>query len=433
MPRESSLLRRRGMRLAHVNALIWSLGNGLATTTLITYLAAEYGARGVLVSLILAAPTVVGLLRQTTPQLIAWYGSRKEFCIAAYGTSAGLLYLLPLVSAPDVLPSRSWSLLVLISLWCGYQAAEYFGTVALWSWLGDLVPVRIRGRFLGYRESWLSAGRLVGMLVSGGLALLWPWFFPRAMLWVPYAGCALAGALVMGAAILSLLAMPALENSTPISASASQSAWWQRWLAIWRDRNLRLLVAYGCWLGAVNGLLQSSQFFYGRNVLSLSLLAVLALRSETEVGQTLMSPWVGKLIDRVGNRRVMFVSQLLVATAMLFYLWATRETWWIIIGAWTMFIAYAGLNIGIPNLLLKLSPQGQGKNQAIASYYAWAGLAYGLGSLAGGQCFDRVASWHWSITWGVWRFDHFALFFVVGLVLRALGAVWISLIPAHRK
>jgi len=37
-------------------------------------------------------------------------------------------------------------------LWCTYHLLEYLGTVALWAWLADLVPLRIRGRFLGRRE-----------------------------------------------------------------------------------------------------------------------------------------------------------------------------------------------------------------------------------------------------------------------------------------
>ena len=423
---------RRAIRLAHLNAFAWSLGNGLATTTLVTYLAAEYGAKGLFVSLILAAPTVIGLLRQAAPQLIFRFGSRKEFCLAAYTLSAFLLYMLPLISAPGVLPNRSLSLIALVMLWCGYQATEYFGTVALWSWLGDVAPQPVRGRFLGVRERWLSLGRLLGMLISGGLSLAWPWFFPRELLWVPYAGCALCGALVMGGALLPLVELSALER-TSSSVTVATSRWWQRWSEIWCDRNLRPLVIFGCWLGAVNGLLQASQFFYGRNVLGLSLLVVLTLRSETEIGQTAFSPALGRMIDRLGNRLVMIGSQLAVASALLFYLFATRQTWWIVTGAWTMFIAYAGLNIGIPNLLIRLSPAGDSRNQAIASYYAWAGLAYGLGSLAGGQLFDWAARLKLSLYFGAWRFDHFALFFVAGCLLRALGALWIAQIPENRE
>jgi hypothetical protein len=36
--------RRKAIRLANMNAIIWAFGNGLASTTLIYYLAQEFGA-----------------------------------------------------------------------------------------------------------------------------------------------------------------------------------------------------------------------------------------------------------------------------------------------------------------------------------------------------------------------------------------------------
>jgi MFS family permease len=135
---------------------------------------------------------------------------------------------------------------------------------------------------------------------------------------------------------------------------------------------------------------------------------------------------VGALIDRFGNRRVMIASQLLVASSMLFYLSAPTDRWWWIFGASTMFIAYAGLNVGIPNLMLKLSPPHE-RNAYIASYYSWAGLAYSCGSLAGGIIYDAAAKVHlgWKFAGLHFAFDHFALFFFLGLVLRGALALLI--------
>ncbi len=419
-------------RQAHANAALWAVGNGLATSTLITSLAGEFGARGVAVSLILAAPTVVGLLRQATPRLIEACGSRKRLCIAMYLLSAHVLLVLPLVAAPGVLPSQRWSLAALVGLWCGYQVLEYFGTVALWSWLGDLAPSTTRGRFLGAREGWLSAGRLAGMLGSGLFTFYWPQWMARETLWQAYALCSLAGALLMMSAVVPLLRMPALEAIAAPQAARPRLTWSTLFFAPLLDGRFHRLIAYGCWLGAVNGLLGASQFLYGRRVLGLSLLVMLAMRAEVELGQTAISGWIGRLVDRVGNKRVMIVSQLLVALAMVFYLTTAPDNWWWLFGASTLFIAYAGLNVGIPNLLLKLAPAEQ-RSAYVASHYAWAGLAYGLGSLGGGVLFDIAQDQQWSLALASWRLDHYALFFAAGLVLRACGALWIAVIPEGRS
>jgi MFS family permease len=417
----------RPARLACWNAAIWAVGNGLATTTLISYLARELGARGLAISLILAAPTIAGLLRQTAPRLIAAWGSRKSFCLSMYALSAQTLLVLPLVAAPGVLPDKQWSLVALVTLWCLYQLLEYFGTVALWSWLGDVTPTEIRGAFLGRREAWLSGGRLLGMLAGGLFAYYWPEWRSRETLWQAYALCGIAGASLMGCAIAPLARMPALETSTSKLAHTA-IVWRDLFFAPLQDVRFRRLITYGCWLGAVNGLLGASQFFFGQKALGLSLLVMLAMRSQTEVGQTLVSSQVGRLVDRVGNRRVMIVSQLLVALAMVFYLTATPERWWWIYGASTLFIAYAGLNVGIPNLLLKLAPT-ESRNSYVASHYAWSGLAYGLGSLGGGVLYDTASRDAWTVYLGEWRLDHFAILFLAGLVLRAAGALWLARIP----
>jgi MFS family permease len=158
--------RRRALRLAQLNGGLWAVGNGLATTTLIIYLAQEFGAAGLVVSLILAAPQWAGVSRVWAADMVARRGDRKRFCLSCFYLSNLLLVALPVICEPGLLGSPQRSLAALVILWTLYHLAEYFGAVALWSWLGDLAPARVRGRFLGRRERWLTVGRIVGMVAS---------------------------------------------------------------------------------------------------------------------------------------------------------------------------------------------------------------------------------------------------------------------------
>ena len=74
---------------------------------------------------------------------------------------------LPWVCSPGRLPSPGWSLVALIVLWCLYHLLQYLATVALWSWLADVAPRPIRGRFLGRRERWIVAGQAVAAIDAG--------------------------------------------------------------------------------------------------------------------------------------------------------------------------------------------------------------------------------------------------------------------------
>src|SRR3990172_6099698 len=185
-PRDRSLrgnVRRRAMSLACVNAALWAIGNGLVSSTLVVYLALGVGARNFQTSVIYAAPFLAGLLRLAVPAILARFRRRKFFCIAAYVASAIVLGVVPLAAA--YLPTGNRAPVALVTAWCVYHLLEFCATVALWSWTGDLVPRRIRGRFCGYRERWLVSGRLGGIAFTVALAWLWEDVAPRAAWWQP--------------------------------------------------------------------------------------------------------------------------------------------------------------------------------------------------------------------------------------------------------
>ena len=86
---------RHAMSLANANAGLWAIGNGLVSTSLVIYLAADLGATGLAVSFILAAPRFAGLLRLGVPALMARVVARKRLCVASYALSALILCVVP--------------------------------------------------------------------------------------------------------------------------------------------------------------------------------------------------------------------------------------------------------------------------------------------------------------------------------------------------
>ena len=85
--------RRRARKLAIWNAGVWAIGNGLASTTLVIYLAKELQAQrlGLGISLMVAAPQIAGLLRLGAPALMDRLGDRKRFCVATFLAGALLI------------------------------------------------------------------------------------------------------------------------------------------------------------------------------------------------------------------------------------------------------------------------------------------------------------------------------------------------------
>jgi MFS family permease len=378
----------------------------------------EFDARqiGLGIALLLAAPHLVGVLRLAAPALIGRLADRKRFCIVAYLASGAVLAALPLVAAPGRLPSAGASLAALVTLWCAYHLLEYFGTVALWSWLADLVPQAVRGRFLGHRERWMALGRAGSMLAGAALLAAWQRGRPDDPLWIGYAVTAASGAVLMLAAVIPLGRMAAVAAQETRHAAISLGAL----LAPWRDRRLLGLLAFQCWLSFFNGLLQAPQNFYPKDVLQLSLPWMLCLGVGLRAGQWLVGPGVGKAADRAGNRLLIAISALVIAQGPLFYFLATPlEPWWII-GAWACWIAWVGLNVGLPNLLLAFSPR-RADTPYIAVWLATAGLCHGLSTIAGGSLLD-----HFRQSTFVWLgapIGYCQAAFLCGSILQGLGVL----------
>ena len=156
----SASQRRRAWNMAYCNVGLWAVGNGLTSSTLVIYLALELDAPkiGLSIGLILAMRHLVGVLRLATPVLIGRIADRKTFCQGAYLLSGLLLLCLPVLSAPGMLRSAGMSLAALVILWTLHHLIQYLATIALFSWLADIAPLVIRGRFFGFRERWLVAG-----------------------------------------------------------------------------------------------------------------------------------------------------------------------------------------------------------------------------------------------------------------------------------
>ncbi len=427
--------RRSARHLAYRNGLLWALGNGMASTTLVIYLALDLGAGkiGLGIAMILAARHVVGVLRLGAPMLIGRFLDRKRFCLITYLASTVVLLALPLAASPGLLPSANVSLAALVVLWCTYHLLEYLGTIALWSWLADLVPGRIRGRFLGRRERWMVAGNMAAMLATGWFTWWLPsksavaffgnlnfiWWgslgYTEPPRWMAYAIAAIVGTGFLMASLVPLARMPRVAARGLVQRGAT-------WRSLGRplaDPRFRRLILFGCWFSFFNGVTQAAQGIYPAKVLGFSLLAMLVLQTAMRLGQLSISPTLGRAADRWGNRSVMMVCLLLVALGPLFYLMATPERRWWLASAWAVWVAYAGINVCLPNLMLKLSPS-ESNTAYFAGYYTIVGLCYAASTLVGGALVDLFRDQLLLLPGGV-ALDFYQYNFLVGWITRSLG------------
>ena len=416
--------RARGRRMICLNAGLWGLGNGLISTSLVIYLVGALAAGsmdkakiGLAIAWIIAAPRIVGLLRVLAPTLIDAVRGRRKVAFGGYLLSPAVLLLLPLGLpelrrlADENINLALWSI---GAIWALYHLIEYFATVALWSWLGDLISPRIRPRFLARRERRMIAGQLFGALSAG----LWTFamrddYLASGELWRLYLAPTGFGILFLTASAFPILRIPEVAW-TRVDSLAQRL---RRLIAPIRSREFLPFLLFGAAVQLAGGIGQSAQSYFQMKTLGVSMLVALALSSWTRVGQMMFSGAAGRAISRFGSGRVIAVSLLLAATGSLFYAAASPSRWYLIAAAATVWIGWIGVNLGISNLTIQLSPTEE-RSSYIALYFTVTTLAFGLSALFGGWLFDRFRGVLFSIPFLSEPVDYFRLIFVAVTFLR---------------
>ena len=421
--------RRRSIAAAYLNAGLWGLGSGLASTTLVTYFARGLGASGQAIGWILAAPSLVGLLRLATPAWLARVRSRRAFCVALFLASAAALAALPLVAILGGRTSTRAPIGGIVVAWAGFHLFDYVAVIALWSWLRDLVPRQVRGRFLGRRESWLNGGAVVGSIIAIAVTmlgdLLAPQFGAGDIYGKSLAVCGLAGAASFAAAALVLLQAADLPHA---EATRTRTMRLRDLAAPWVDARFRKFLAFGLWFSFSNGIVQTAQSLVFINPLDVKFGVKKSLDGALRAGKAIVTPQVGRAVDRRGNVPLLAASQALIALAPLWFLFATPAAPWWILGVYLLWLAYAGHDVALPNLMLGLSPAGETANFA-AAWFAWTQLAFSLSVIAGGVVFDWLAANVPPLALGGRPVDHFAILFIAGWMLKSFGVILALRIP----
>ncbi|MGD9719838.1 MAG: MFS transporter [Pirellulales bacterium] len=428
MPRRDFIIaphqRRRALAWGHVNAGLWAIGNALTTGPLVFYLARDLGATGLSLGLLLALPNLAGVLRLAAPAAIYRAGTARRACLTISLASYLLILGLPAVVSSVPTIARSTAVTVMIALLFAHQLLEYVGTVALWSWWGDLVPLAVRGRYFARRQIVQLTVMIPTLLASGYFADHWRDAFrnePDRLL-LAYAVPTALGALFLLASLVPLALMPPTRKyPRPEHALA-----WSALRAPLIDRRYWRLLMFRSWFSLANGVSQTVQnVMYPKDVLGFGVAPLQWMRVTMQVGQMAVSPVAGRASDRLGNRPVLMLAQACVSASLVFYLLAGGpQMRWLLVGAWVLFAAYAAHNICLPNLVLNLSPEVE-RPGYIALNDALASLFHAAATIGGGWLFDGLRGPSFD---GPLVYRACVILLLIGLAMRSFGVVLLAAI-----
>jgi MFS family permease len=367
-----------------------------------------------------AIPFASALIQLPTSYFIERYGHRKGFFITTGVIHRGLWTVVAFI--PWLLPkTMQWQgfLLVIAVSWVFGQMP-----VPIWvSWMADLVPGRIRGRYFSRRS---QIGQIIGLVVTICVGVV----LDRAEIIGPKALLRTASIALLVGGVLGTIDFfsffPVMEFHRP--KPNPEISLGQIVHAPLRDRNFWRFLGFTATLTFSVGYVNQFIWLYLFDVAGMSNTQANTMLVSVPLVIFLVSyPIWGKLTDRFGRKPILIIAGLLFAPGAIAWIFVTKQHW--IAGYACAMIATAawpGIDVANFNILLKLSEatdNTKGTRGYVAINSAVSALAGILSGLFGGIVAERLGDWTGSLAG--WPLTYHGVLFIISTGIRVLSVVWL--------
>jgi MFS family permease len=345
------------------------------------------------IGLIAAIPMLANFAQPLGAWLSDRFDSRHNYCASIYFPSRlvwlGLLLGMVLFSWGQI-NNHGLVLWTMIIMFVSHLLGG-LGSAAWLSWMANLVPKKLRGRYFSIRNSAANLTNLITVPIAG--------FFVANYPGGELEGFEIALGIGILAGVISLVfqwRIADVNPQIPLAIAPNDNTpndntpnFWQ---LAWQDQNFqRFLLYFSGWMFAVN---LSAPFFnlYLLQDLAIDVSWVTVYNSLTAAANLMLMIPFGRLSDRVGNRIPLLGVGLVIAALPV--LWLGTGTGSLSLWLWLPLLhllnggASAAIDLCNNNLQLEIShAQHQAKYFGIIA--AIAGVSGAVGTLVGGQ----LAQW----------------------------------------
>jgi len=402
----------------------WGFGAAFANLTagaVYTAFARALGANDFLFGFLAASVPLMSFLQVLTARLIETTGRRKRQMMLAGLTGRSLWIvaaLVPLIQKawPNVFP-QSAVLPVFVGCVLLSSALQAFTTPAFFSWLTDLVPVKVRPAFLARR---LQTGMFVALLVAVASGWLADNYANISVYCIVLAVAGVAG--VMDIALFFNVREPAPWEE-------GQRPPLPRLWASFRDPMREPAVRGFLFFSAVTmfGLGLQGPFLWLHALENLNFsktVAGLVLNVAPMLGMACTLGFWGGFVKKHGTRPVQRVCSALLVVVPLGWLCAGADwQWFLFVLTFFSGAIFGGIELCNHSLITGLAPQVP-RSTMTALFAICAGAGFGLASCLGGQTAQWLSGAHWTI-FGL-TFLNYHLLFAASLVVRLGNALFIA-------
>lgn len=375
-------------------------GNTTAMISLATYLGAGDLALGILASI----PQVAAFLQIPFSILVNRTHKRKKYLLT-FGLFSRALWmtfgLVPLLKpiAPAMLPLWTLIFLLGISSCCGS-----FINVCWFPWMSDLLPLKIRGRYLSLRE-----------IVMAGCNLIFGFLVARLLDALPVESRYIVIFIIGGMTGMADMLCYAFCKEV-FSAPPQQSKLSTVFKDVFANRRFRsLIVMWTAWCFSANfaGVYLTP---YAMNEMGLNFTQMMIFGTiASAVATILIMPFWGRLLDRFGCRNVMMVAGVGTSLAQGFYLLATPGSVLpTFLHSFVGALFWSGANLSANSMQLSYSPDETRPSYIAVFSCVTALIGATLGSLSGGALLEFLEARR--LFTG--SFDRYKMVILLAVVLR---------------
>ncbi len=364
---------RRSLRASVAEGVVAEWVMACAGGAVITGWALHLGLGPLGVGLLGALPFLAQLMQLPGAYLTSRFGARR---MALITVALSRQAFLPLVVLPFVPISIEWKRAVLVAAAAAHYGLGILCNNAWVTWMGALVPRRVRGRYFGRRTA-IST-------LAGALAVLTAGTFLDGARHSDRTGLGLA-ALALAACVLGALStwLMSLKHD-PARGAQPSSFQVARMLQPLRDGAARRLLAYGVTWNAALGFAAPFFTLYLLQDLKLGFTLVALQGATMALARMVGAPLWGRLIDRIGARSVLSACTWGLTLSPVLWVLAGPDRWWpIALDAVLGGVLLSGHGLAAFALPLAIAPARE-RPFYHAAFAMAGGTAFALASASGG-------------------------------------------------
>jgi len=333
------------------------------------------GCNPLVVALLGALPSFAQVIQLPSAWLTSTLGGRR---VAIVASAASRISLAPLIILPFLPVPTAEKRSILLCVAALHIALGVVGSNGWLTWMGDLVPERLRGRYFGRRSSLASlSGSLVGF--ASGVMI------DRSSV-LGMESLALSG-LAAVATIAGLVAHPLMRRQhersrgrRPRPASVREVLG-----AIWRAPASRRLVVFQVAWNAAIGVSASFFAVHLLTNLRMGFMLVAAHAAAGGIVRMLVTPAWGRAIDRMGAKPILVLCSFGLFVVPLVWLAPPASMLPFVIGADALVAGtlWAGHGLATFQLPLSIAPREQ-RPFYLAAFATAGGVSFALAAGVGG-------------------------------------------------